>query len=285
MNVKIIIRNKYGSLSKTYKKIADYMMSNGEELLKLTSIEIAQQCETSSASVVRFVKSIGFSGLDEFKISVAKTLKKDTVDRIDPIISKMDDISTLCDKLHILMNGSIDYLFYLLDKNALKKSFDTIRNADNIYLLGIGASFLPAYDLFHKLMRANLKAHFYFDTHMTVEVFNYITKKDTVIAFSYSGSSKEIVYPSEIASSKNAKVIAVTRNKPSKLSKLVDILLAVPDNEELTRIGAIASKYSSMAISDILYLGVIQKRFDSIEKELVNTNILTRKLKLKDNGN
>lgn len=278
MSVRLIIRSKYDSLSKTYKKIADYMIFSGDELLKLTSLEIAKKCKTSSASVIRFVKFLGFSGLDELKIYIAKHSKTDSK-HIDPIISKNDNVNKMCEKLHALVNSSNDDLFYQIDKEALKKSFEAIRKADNIYLLGIGASFLPAYDMFHKLRRINLKANFYFDTHTIVEAFNYLTKKDLVIAFSYSGITKEIVYPSEIAVSKGATVIAVTRNKPNKLSKLSTILLTVPCNEELTRIGAIASKYSSMVISDILYLGVIQKDFENIEKELVNTSILTRKLK------
>ena len=182
----------------------------------------------------------------------------------------------------LLIKSSNEDFFYQLDKNALEKAFKLIRNARNIYMLGIGASSLSAYDLFHKLKRANFNAFFYEDAHLNAEFFNYLTEEDVVIAFSYSGRTNEVIYPVKIASSKKASIIAVTRKKTNNLSKMADVLITVPNNEELTRMGAITSKYSSLIVSDLLYFGAIQKDFENIKDNLINTSILTRKLKLDD---
>lgn len=282
MNAYLVIRDKYEDFSKAYKKISDYILSNPQDLIKSTAIDISKRCGVSSASIVRFAKYIGFSGLDELKISIASKNYDDSKNNINPIISSNDNIYELCDKLMLLIKSSNEDFFYQLDKNLLKKSFDIIRKSKSIYILGIGASSLPAYDLFHKLKRVNFNAFFYEDTHLNAEVFNYIGDKDLVIAFSYSGRTKEIIYPVKIAVSKKTPVITITRKKKNPLSSIADIPITVPNNEKLTRIGAITSKYSSLIISDLLYLGCIQKDFDNIKKNLIETSILARELKEND---
>lgn len=282
MNAYLVIRDKYEDFSKAYKKISDYILSNPQDLIKSTAIDISKRCGVSSASIVRFAKYIGFSGLDELKISIASKNYDDSKNNINPIISSNDNIYELCDKLMLLIKSSNEDFFYQLDKNLLKKSFDIIRKSKSIYILGIGASSLPAYDLFHKLKRVNFNAFFYEDAHLNAEVFNYIGDKDLVIAFSYSGRTKEIIYPVKIAVSKKTPVITITRKKKNPLSSMADIPITVPNNEELTRIGAITSKYSSLIVSDLLYLGCIQKDFDNIKKNLIETSILARELKEND---
>ena len=282
MNVYLIIRDRYENFSKAYKKISDYILSNPQDLIKSTALDISKRCGVSSASIVRFAKYIGFNGLDELKISIASKNYNDNKNYINPIISSNDNIQELCDKLMVLIESSNEDFFYQLDKKLLKKSFDIIRKAKSIYILGIGASSLPAYDLFHKLKRVNFNAFFFEDAHLNAEAFNYIGDKDVVIAFSYSGRTKEIIYPVKIAISKKTPVIAITRKKKNPLSSMANIPITVPNNEELTRIGAITSKYSSLIISDLLYLGCIQKDFDNIKKNLIETSILARELKEND---
>lgn len=283
MNAYLIIRDRYENFSKAYKKISDYILSNPQYVIKSTALDISKKCGVSSASIVRFAKYIGFKGLDELKISIASKNYNDNINIINPIISPNDNIKELCDKLMILIKTSNEDFFYQLDKKLLEKAFNIIREARKIHILGIGASSLPAYDLFHKLKRVNFNAFFYEDAHLNAEVFNYIDNKDVVIVFSYSGRTKEIISPVKIASSKKTPIIAITRKKKNPLSNLADILITVPNNEELTRIGAITSKYSSLIVSDLLYLGCIQKDFDNIKKNLIETSILARELKLKEN--
>lgn len=282
MNAYLIIRDRYENFSKAYKKISDYILSNPQDLIKSTALDISKRCGVSSASIVRFAKYIGFNGLDDLKISIASKNYNDDKNYINPIISSNDSIQELCDKLMVLIKSSNEDFFYQLDKNLLEKSFDIIRKSKSIYILGIGASSLPAYDLFHKLKRVNFNAFFYKDAHLNAEAFNYIGDKDVVIAFSYSGRTKEIIYPVKIAISKKTPVIAITRKKKNPLSSMANIPITVPNNEELTRIGAITSKYSSLIISDLLYLGCIQKDFDNIKKNLIETSILARELKEND---
>ncbi|WP_416324528.1 MurR/RpiR family transcriptional regulator [[Eubacterium] hominis] len=281
MNVKLKIKDRYQKLSKTNRRIADGILSDADRFLKMTALEAGEQYQTSSASIIRFTKTLGYKGLEEFKIALAKDQSRDAKEYdVDTIVSQDDDIATLCQKVEMLIDTTNHDLFDVLDKDVLSDAIECLSQSENIYLLGIGASMLPAYDMYHKLKRIHIKAHYEFDAHMAAEFFHYVTEKDCVVAFSYSGLSKEVIYPCSIAKEKGACIIAVTRNNAeSALSKLADMILNVPDKEHLTRTGAISSKHSSMTIVDLLYLGITQKDENMFEDKLVHTSLLTRELK------
>lgn len=282
MNAKLKIKNQYQNFKKGNLRIADFILEKPEEFLKMTAVEIAEHCQTSSASVIRFIKNLNYDGLNEFKLQLSRELAEENLEleySIDMIVQKEDTIDVICQKMKSMIKDTNNDLFQVLDLGELRKAIDRICMTRRINLLGIGASMLPAYDLYHKLRRINMDARYEFDTHMSVEFTNFDTKEDTVIAFSYSGLSKEIIYPCEIAKKNGACIIAVTRDAPSQLRDLADIVLSVPDTEHLTRIGAFSSRYASMEIADILYLGALQKSDNMYEEELVGTSKLTRKLK------
>lgn len=282
MNAKLKIKNQYQNFKKGNQRIADFILEEPDRFLKMTAVEVAEHCKTSSASVIRFIKNLQYEGLNEFKLQLSRELAEENIEqeyRIDTIVQKQDSIDTICHKMKSMIKDTNNDLFQVLDANELKKAIARICKSRRINLLGIGASMLPAYDLYHKLRRINKDARYEFDTHMAVEFTAFDTKKDTIIAFSYSGLSNEIIYPCEIAKKNGTVIIAVTRNAPSRLRELADIVLSVPDTEHLTRIGAFSSRYASMEIADILYLGTLQESDNMYEEELVDTSRLTRKLK------
>ena len=135
---------------------------------------------------------------------------------------------------------------------------------------------------YYKLKRADFDTFFSLDTNMVMEFFSYMDEKDDVVAFSYSGQSIEIIEACKAAKEQHITVIAVTRNSPSRLSKIADICLFVPNQEDVMRIGAFTSKNTSMMMADILYLGLIQDDLKAIEIELVKTRKLVERLKVKE---
>lgn len=280
--VRLKIRERYNQMSKAEKKISDYILSESRNCLGMTAVDIAAQSGVSSASVIRYVQKLGFEGLDGFKLALAaEGAQESEEDMVDPIISREDDLDTMCHKLDVLLTAAFQDFFYQLDQEALAAAIQAVKGARRIYLMGIGASMMPAYDLFHKLRRADFPADFYQDLNMMVEFFNYIDERDVVIAFSYSGQSQEILYACDIAKKQRASVIAVTRRRDSALRDLADICLLVPDREAVMRIGAFTSLHTSLMMGDLLYMGVIREDLERIEVELIKTRKLVAGLKTK----
>lgn len=281
MNALVRIRNQYKDFSKVNKQIADCILHEPASILSLTATDIAEKSQTSPASVIRFAKSLGFNGLDDLKLSIATqqgTQKNKKI--VDPIISRQDSIDVLCEKVEALINSTMTDLLYVLDKQELEKAIAAIKKAETIYLLGIGASSLTTYNLYHKFNRAGRKAVFNFDAQMNIEFINYASEKDVVIAVSYSGKTKEVLHACETAKKNNCHTIFITKNDSQRIRELSNEILLVPDNEHIIRVGAISSVTSSMAVGDILYLGSIQDEIEeSIEQKMIETNKLVNQFK------
>ena len=284
-HIMLKIRERYHQMSKGDKKISDFVLENQDRILGMTAADIAQASGVSPASVIRYVKKMGTDGLDGFKLEVAAVREKPENRgewrMADPILSDEDDLNTICSKLQARTESAFRDFFYQLDKAALEQAVEAVKKARKIYLLGLGASYAAAYDLFHKLRRAGFDASCYQDLNMVTEFFNYIDQRDAVLAFSYSGQSKEILYSCEKALEKNAKVIAVTRKADSPLRKLADICLCVPDLEDVRRVGAFESLQTSLMMGCLIYLGAIREDFKRIEIELVKTRKMVEGLKKK----
>lgn len=275
MDVLTHIRKEYANFSKGNKKIADYFLHNPDVVINQTACEIAEAADSSPASVVRFVKNIGFKGFNELKLQLAMELPTNEENpKFDPIISSDDSVESLCMKVELLIKETATDVFALLNQKHLTRAIDHIKEASNVYLYGIGSSSLVAYDLFHKFNRAGRRAAFSFDSHMGIEMLNYAASDDVVIGVTYSGHTKEVLLACEYAKSKGAHVIMITRNTSDKIKELADDLLLVPDNEHLLRVGAIASMYASMIVGTALYLGVIKS---GIDDEITARMVMTKK--------
>ena len=66
-----ILRSTYEDLTKSEKKIADYISEHRHEIMGQTVAELAQGSGSSEITISRFCKKLGFSGLQSLKIALA----------------------------------------------------------------------------------------------------------------------------------------------------------------------------------------------------------------------
>lgn len=281
--VMTVIRQRYRELSETNKKIADFILSEPHVFLRLSGHEVAERTGTSPASVTRFARSINYQGLEELKLSIASEQGEHLNRSVTSVFKEEDSTSELRDKVGNLITHSIEDLTYCLDMDELSRAIELTKKSETIYLLGIGASSLTTYNLYHKFNRSGKKAVFNFDAHMNMEFMNYSTENDVVIAVSYSGLSKEVLIACKIAKKNKTPIIFISRNTSEKIKQICDVLLQVPDNEHLVRVGAISSVTTSMAVGDMIYIGSIQEKLDGeISERMIKTNQLIRTFKEKE---
>lgn len=63
------------NLTKTQKMIAKYILDNSADACFMTSTEIALKLGVSESSVVRFSRSLGYSGFMDFQKLCAETIR------------------------------------------------------------------------------------------------------------------------------------------------------------------------------------------------------------------
>ena len=63
-----------GSAGVASGRVIDYILHSPERFLGLTIAEISDRTQTSDATVVRLVQSMGFGGFQEFKLQLSRSL-------------------------------------------------------------------------------------------------------------------------------------------------------------------------------------------------------------------
>src|SRR5690625_2488439 len=56
------------------RRVADYVLSNHEEVIRMSITQLSEASEASEATVVRLMQSVGFDGYNDFKISLSRSM-------------------------------------------------------------------------------------------------------------------------------------------------------------------------------------------------------------------
>lgn len=261
MNIRMEIKQNYEALNQSQKRVADTFLRH-PDVLTMSIAEIAAQSDTSASAITRFVRKFGYEGLDTFRIAMAQSsnaIASNDIIEIDPIVQKNDDLSTIIDKVAVMLSTTVSDTANFLDEKVIQEAISALKKARRIYLIGVGSSGVIAYDLAHKFNRTGFLALHSWDGHMVMENLAYLNEQDVVLSFSYSGETKEVLAALDIARERGAQSYIVTKNQSNEISKRVSGVIAIPTTEHLLRVGAIASFESSFQVATVLYLGVIEE--------------------------
>lgn len=265
------------SFTETERKIADYIVTH-QEMVLVSSVQVlAVKTKTSAAAITRFAKTLGYKGLPALKLDLALDTKDMRQDLTDSIESS-DSYELIAKKTYQYHLDSIKKIYDLVDINALTQSVDALERAHRIFLFGVGSSGNVCNDFYHKLTRLGYPVNFHPDTHIQLSSVGNITPDDVAIAISYSGETRDILVPIRHALKINATTIGISQIGKNSLAKEVDISFSLPRQEGSLRIGAIASRDTSLYVCDLIYLCLAKKDLPETIKKLEMTRELVSKL-------
>ncbi|MBQ7291277.1 MAG: MurR/RpiR family transcriptional regulator [Clostridia bacterium] len=260
---KIILKAQllYGDMGKSEKKVADWLISHPGDNLPMSISELAELCESSESTIVRFARRLGFSGYGELKISVAgEQEKKVVLPTIDENDSCFEILGKICNDAYL----SFERTKRTIAPENIAAAANLIAGARKTVLIGLGSSASVAQDAANKFLRAGYEAFSYGDTHMQMIAVSRMRAGDVLVGISQSGASKDIVEAMRLAKSRGISTICITGTDRSPVMKQSDIVL-LTDTEE--------TKHSSLALSSHLSRLVV---IDSLCYYLVYRNEANR---------
>jgi len=279
VDIVLRIKEEYRKLTKSEKKVADYFIENYKDAINESTQSIAVATDTSPATVIRFVKTLKFDGLQQLKLAIAADMDSQKLDITDEIIHQKDGLSEIVEKNKRNLINSIERLYALMDLELIEKSVDAIDSAKKVYLFGVGASGIVCYDINYKLSRIGKDVVFNNDIHLQLVNLNFITKEDACVCVSYSGNTKETVLVAEIAKKAGAKTVGICCYGRNELSKICDITLRVPHDERELRLGAISSRNTTLTLLDTIYLAITHRHYPDVLNDIESTRDLIKKLR------
>jgi glucokinase len=204
--------------------------------------------------VIRFCRSLGFSGLADFKLKFASSLTGAI-----PVRHSQVRVS---DSTHDLSAKVIDNTVSAilkfrdqLDVRSLDKAIALVAKAKRIEFFAMGNSRVVALDGQHKFFRFRIPTAAYGDSHLFVLAAGLLKAGDVVIAISNSGKLPELLDAVDAARAAGADVIAITSSQ-SPLAKRASVCLAVDHSEDSTTFLSMISRILQLLLIDILSVGI-----------------------------
>ena len=138
----LIISEKFPSLTKSEKRIANFLRKNQEESAFLPAGEIAKRLNLSEATLVRFARTLGFPSYPAMRSVLQENFRR-RVTHSSRIRGRLDDLREAGDIFDRLAVTEIDYLSQALDsidRTAMKAAVELFNHHKRIFVFGLGPS-------------------------------------------------------------------------------------------------------------------------------------------------
>lgn len=250
------IQSYYPRFSEKEKKIADYILKNPDKIIHCTINELAEDLKVAEATVFRFCKRIGFKGYQAMKIALASEVMN-TVQQIHEEITLQDSELTITEKVFKSNIRTLENTLQIIDNRSLQKAVDLIHHANKVEFFGTGGSAIIAMDAYHKFLRTGINTSAFPDTHFQLMSASLLTKGDTAVVISHSGSNRDTLNILALAKEQGAGTIAITSFPKSPIAQQADVALFTSSSEIQYRSEALASRIAQLSLIDALYVNIM----------------------------
>jgi DNA-binding MurR/RpiR family transcriptional regulator len=274
--VLVRIRAVLPSLRPAQRRVADAVLQDPAGTAELPIGRLAQQCDTSAATVMRFCHAIGFQGYPELRLALAREASREAAGSPDgevlsPDIDRDDSLADVVAKIAFTDAAAVQDTAATLDLDVLAQAVDAVVGARRIDVYGIGASGFVGQDLHQKLHRIGLLAFAWPDPHAALTSAALLDGECVAIGISHTGTTTDTVDALRTARESGARTVAITNFVPTPLTDCADLVLTTAARETTFRSGAMASRIAQLAVVDFLFVGVAQRSYDRTVDRLTRT--------------
>ena len=209
----------YPRLSPKKRRVADYIIKDHKKVFLMTAREIAEECQVSEPTIMRFANDLGFSGYMEF-VQYMKGLlhiELTAVERLQKASRQTNEIDTLY-KYSQNTIRNLENLRNTISEKDLKKVARTIFKAETVYVVGYRASAALAYYFGYLLKK--IRNNVFLDTSLSWDIRDLIIRNGKsrlmfVIAFPrYPRKTIELM---ELAAKCGVKIIGLSDTPKSPI--------------------------------------------------------------------
>ncbi len=266
-NVISRIKEKYQSMSKSHKAIANFIFDHYDQAVFMTAAKIGEELGISESTVVRFASYLEYAGYPEFQAALAQWVKNklNTVQKMDAKYGK----STQSEILNAVLTAdmkNVKETLQSIDPAAFDVAVHTILAARNVYILGV-RSCEPLADFLHfylNMIRGNVVN---LKTTSVTEIFEQMLRigdEDVFIGVSFPRYSMRTLKAMEFARDRNAKVISITDSARSPMTLYSTCNLVASSD----MVSIVDSLVAPLSVINALVVALCMQRPDEVKESL-----------------
>ena len=208
MTLSELVSNNYDTLNENDFYIYQYIVHHQKEVQKMTIYELAEQCNISHTSILRFAKKLGLDGFGELKVYLKWELnRKKSFDR---------------DKVSLIVGEYNDIINDLLHKD-MEELLEKIHNAKRVYIYATEqAQYQVAQEMKREFIHSG-KLMVVVDGLAELDfLLMQALKDDFFIIISQFGDNESAVCLAKALKNLNIPSLGIALNYKSELAKYVD---------------------------------------------------------------
>ena len=257
-NVIQTICSAYDNLSKTDQRIATFILDNRLTVPTMALREIAEGCATSSPTVSRFIKRLGFDDFNDLRLSLARDEGEQT--STTSVIGRSTESVSLDrfqESLHYILTCKTAELadtVARLDEQTIVHLIERFNTAQTILIAGVGNTRTLADNMAFKLRHLGLPGVSLASASDAIAFIPTMTPQDILVVISSSGLSRRLDRLVGLANDLSIPVAIITSNPQSPLIEQSQYVIMSTQRDRLFAYGVPFSHNSTNFIIEVLFL-------------------------------
>ena len=257
-------------LTSTEQGIVNYILTNPEELEKISSRQLAELTYTSPATVVRICQKLGFSGYSEFKIKylqeVNQTPRMDQINRTNPITSE-DSLHRIVNKVAALEITAIEQMKKGIDLDQLNRVSELLNQATCIDFYAFDNNLHLAKNACSHFLYAGKQAIIHDSSNAQFMQAFASVEGHVAIIISRTGENPMLYRIATILCEKKIPLLVLTESRHSSLAKISTEHLYLYNVHRFTDMGTILFQTSVQYLFDLLFAILFSRNFENSVKQ------------------
>ena len=247
---------RFAHLSPAEQRVARFFAEHREEIVFLSAVEIAQQLETSDATVVRTAQALGYSGLPELKRALIAVLRSQRTPalQLGRRLEEMGDAPE--DALEHVLGWQIELLEEArrtVRPAAFARAIELLHGANRVLVFGVGPGAAVADYAVLKLTRFGREAVAINEGGVRLaDSLLAMRRGDVLVLQAYTTVTREVAALLDRARELDVPVILLTDTLAVDLAGRFDVALEA----QRGRAGSLGSIATTLVLLDALLLGL-----------------------------
>lgn len=265
------------------KRVAEYILEHQEQIGHISVQKLAEDTQSSVATVARLAQRAGYSGFRQLKLALLSfRVEQPKEDILYEDIRAGMDSGQVIQQLTQQAKQCIEDTARVLVPESVDRAVEAMLKAQKTAFFGQGSSSFVAMDASFKWIRLNRWSFAYNDPQVMLLSGVMLQPGDVLVAISYSGKTRETLEVAAMAKEHGATVISITQLGSNPLYQIADIGLWVTATETGMKRGDIGSRLALSHVIDILYMAMISRDFADSVVQLEETYTMVHQKRPRD---
>ncbi|PRC94487.1 MurR/RpiR family transcriptional regulator [Solimicrobium silvestre] len=248
------IRSATTELSRAERQVAEFLLQKPHDIVSMPIRVLAQACQVSEPTVVRFSLSMGFDGYKAFKLAFAKSLATG-IPYLHLDVNQADSVRDVLPKVFDRTIAALMEARNSANTATFEAAVQLLASAKRIECYGLGYSGALAIDAQLKFFRFGIPTTVFCDAHLQAQSATLLNKDCVVVAFSRTGRTRDMIRSVQLAKNAGAKILVLCASG-GPLAELADVHLSVDVEEDPDIYTPMTSRLAHLTYIDALAVAV-----------------------------